>query len=134
MMKDIYLVHDELETHWVRQHFLESSGYKVTTFTSGEDCLNAVADQKPDLILMDVLIEGRNGFEVCRQVRREHAAEDLPVVLCSEIYRSRLFQDEAMNVGAQRYVLKPCRLDELVQIVSEILGVDVVTVEPDAAA
>jgi CheY-like chemotaxis protein len=133
-MKQIYLVHDELETPWVRQHFLESSGYQVTAFKSGVECRNALAEKKPDLVLMDVLIEGRNGFEVCRQIRREISAEDLPIVLCSEIYRSRLFQDEAINAGAQRYVLKPCRLDELVQIVSEILGVNVVTVEPDAAA
>jgi len=131
-MREIFLVHDELESHWVRQHFLESSGYKVTPFESGEECISALATRKPDLILMDVLIQGRNGFEICKQIRRETAAEELPIVLCSEVYRSRLFQDEAVNVGAQGYVLKPCRLDDLVQIVNATLGGQ--KAEPGAAA
>ncbi|MCP3917483.1 MAG: response regulator [bacterium] len=133
-MREIFLVHDELETHWIRQHFLESSGYRVVALKSGQDCLDAMNDHKPDLILMDILIDGRNGFEICRQIRREFLAEELPIILCSEIYRSRLFQDEAINAGAQRYVLKPCRLDELAHTVHEVLGLDTAGVEPDAAA
>ena len=120
-MKEIYLVHDQLESHWVRQHYLESAGYKVTPFDGGDACLHALSERLPDLVLLDVLIEGRNGFEVCASLRADHSAEELPVVLCSEIYREEAFRLEAERAGAQRYVLKPCPLEELVAIVSGVL-------------
>jgi CheY-like chemotaxis protein len=123
-MKVIYFVHDQLENPFLRQHFLESSGYHVVTMGSGQRCLDLCSERMPSLVLMDVLIEGKNGFEICRAIRKRFAPDELPVILCSEVYRSRLFRDEAISAGAQRYLLKPLRLDELVREVSEVLAVD----------
>jgi len=120
-MKAIYFVHDQLENPFLRQHFLESSGYHVVAMGSGQRCLDLCAERVPSLVLMDVLIEGRNGFEICRALRKRFAPDELPVILCSEVYRSRLFRDEAISAGAQRYLLKPLRLDELVREVSQAL-------------
>ena len=120
-MKTIYFVHDQLEAPFVRQHFLESAGYRVVAMESGERCLELLGSERADLVLMDVLIEGRNGFEVCRRIRKRFSPSELPVILCSEIYRSRLFREEALQAGAQRYLLKPVRLDELVAEVHAVL-------------
>lgn len=122
MQKHILFVHDQLESPYVRQSFLEEAGYRVTAFDSSQDCLEFLQKEKPDVVLMDILIEGRNGFETCRRIRGIHGPLELPVVLCSEIYRSRTFRDEAFSSGAQRYLLKPMPLEDLVGELHSLLA------------
>ncbi len=121
-MKEIFLIHDEQDGPVARQSFLEMAGYKVTLMQSGERCLELLEEAKPALILMDVLLHGRNGFQVCRDIRGLCTAEELPIILCSELYRGRVFRDEAMAAGAQRYLLKPLKLDQLVGHVNNLTG------------
>ena len=121
-MQDIYFVHDHQESPSTRKSFLEMSGYTVTLMKSGAECLEALGKKKPSLVLMDVLIDGPNGFDVCRQIRAHYPARDLPVILTTDIYRSRIYRDEALAAGAQAYVLRPIKVEELVQQVSEVLA------------
>ncbi len=116
----VFFVHDFQESPLTRKHYLEMSGFDVTLLRSGEDCLKAMAVTKPALVLMDVLLEGKNGFEVCREIRKIAGAVELPVVLCTHIYRGRIYRDEAVAVGAQRLVLLPVKLDELVGVIAEL--------------
>jgi len=132
-MREILFVHDRLESPWVRQNFLESAGFKVTPLESAKACLETLVDRTPALILMDVLIEGLNGFELTRRIRRDYPPEDLPIVLCSEIYRSRLFREEAASAGAQDYVLRPCQMDELIEVIQSVLGTEGAGPTVDAA-
>jgi DNA-binding response OmpR family regulator len=121
-MKNILLVHDQQESATPRKSFLEVSGYAVDLVGHGDEVLLRVEAQRPDLVLMDVLLEGPNGFEVCRRLRSKWGPDELPILLSSGIYRSRIYRDEATNAGAQGYILKPCEPDELVREVSEILA------------
>lgn len=120
-MKKIVLVHDQQESATPRKSFLEVSGYGVHLVSNGDQALEEIGNAKPDLVLMDVLLEGRNGFDVCRKLRETWGPDELPVLLSSGIYRSRIYRDEANNAGAQGYILKPCEPDELVREVSQIL-------------
>jgi CheY-like chemotaxis protein len=120
--RHILLVHDQNEAPYVRQSFLEGAGFRVSAVGSSEAALQHIQDARPDAVVMDILIEGLNGFETCRRIRRLHDHQDLPVVLCSEIYRSRAFRDEAFSAGAQRYLLKPLRLEELVGELQALLA------------
>jgi CheY-like chemotaxis protein len=120
-VKEILFVHDQLENPWVRQSCLESAGYRVRAFARGDECLHALGERLPELVLIDVLIEGQNGFELCAAIRANHRAEELPVILCSEVYRDELFQAEARRVGAQRYLLKPCSAEALLTAVASVL-------------
>jgi DNA-binding response OmpR family regulator len=74
------------------------------------------------LVLMDVLLEGKNGFDVCRAIRERYTARELPIVLCSHIYRSRIYRDEAAAVGAQKYLLLPMKLDEMLDHVNQLVA------------
>ena len=121
-MKQLFLVHDTHESPWLRQNYLEGAGYRVTAFSGGDECLHALKEARPDLVLLDVLIRGRNGFEVCAAIRADHPAEQLPVILCSEIYHDEVFAAEAERVGAQRLVRKPCPPEELLGSIRELLG------------
>lgn len=119
-MQEILFVHDIQESPLTRKNYLEMAGFQVTLLKNSEDCLKRLGQKKPDLVLMDILLEGKNGFDTCRAIREIITPEELPIVLCSHIYRSRLYRDEAMTVGAQRYLLLPMKSDELLKNVMEL--------------
>jgi DNA-binding response OmpR family regulator len=121
-MKKIVLVHDHQEAATPRKSFLEVSGYNVQLIGNGDDAFEEIDEDLPDLVLIDVLLEGLNGFDLCRKLREKWGPDDLPVLLSSGIYRSRIYRDEASNAGAQGYILKPCEPDELVREVSQALA------------
>ena len=121
-MEEIFYVPDQQESPSVRKHFLEMSGYKVVQFASGAEVLEALEARTPALVLLDVLIEGANGFDVCRTIRNRRPAAEFPIVLTSGVYHSRLYRDEALAAGAQSYVIRPIDPDDLVKIVNEVLA------------
>jgi len=121
-MKKIFLVHDEQENPATRASFLEMSGYQVELMQSADECLQRIGAEEPDVVIMDVLLKGRTGFELCRQLRITYGPEELPIILMSMIYRARQFREEAMACGAQHYFLRPMKLDELVLAVNLLTG------------
>jgi len=123
-MKDIYLVHDDQESPVQRKNFLEMAGYNVTLLQHGEDCLRLVGRNKPSLVLSDVLIHGMTGFELCRRIRDQFSKVELPVILATTIYTLPIFQEEAAAVGAQRYLIKPIKLNELLAHITRLASSD----------
>lgn len=91
---------------------LEAAGYEVLIATSGEDALEAVADLVPDLILLDVMMPGIDGFETCRRLKAAEATAQVPIIFLTAL-------DEASDVvvgfevGGADYVVKPFRKEEL---------------------
>ena len=73
------------------------------------------------MILMDVLLEGINGFDACRKIRTLLDPEQMPIILGSHVYRSRVYREEAQAAGAQRYLRYPMDPDELVLAVNEVI-------------
>lgn len=120
-MRNIYLVHDSQESPAPRKNYLEMSGFAVTMCSSARELRACLESKVPDLLMMDVLIEGKNGFALCAELRERHAAKDLPIVLCTRIYRSRIYREEALNAGAQRYLLQPLKHEDVVRHVTELL-------------
>ncbi|MBK7641924.1 MAG: response regulator [Planctomycetes bacterium] len=121
-MSTVYFAHDRQESPTPRKLALELAGYKVTLFTNGVALLEALARELPDAVVLDVLLEGRNGFEICRTLRSKYQPASLPVVLSTAIYRSRAYRDEAESVGAQQYLLRPCEPEELATAVTALVG------------
>ena len=113
-MQTIFLVHDSQESPAARKTNLELAGFEVVLMKSGEEVLKALTKVKPALVLMDVLLDGKTGFDVCRAIRERCSPGEVPVILCSSIYRSRIYRDEANAAGAQRYLLQPMKIEELV--------------------
>ena len=91
---------------------LEAAGYEVLIATSGEDAMEAVAGLVPDLILLDVMMPGIDGFETCRWLKAHETTADVPIIFLTAL-------DEAANVvegfdaGGADYVVKPFRKEEL---------------------
>jgi len=119
-MQEILFVHDFQESPVTRKNYLEMSGFQVTLLKNGEECLKRLGQKKPALVLMDILLEGKNGFDSCRAIREIVTPDEVPIILCSHIYRSRLYRDEALAVGAQRYLLLPMKPEELLKQLIEL--------------
>ena len=117
-MKEIVLVHDAAESPWQRRYCLERAGYDVTTLSNSEALLERLREYgAPALLVIDVLVDGLNGFELCRRVRACFDAAELPIVLGSDVYSADVFRAEAERAGAQEYLTSPRDLDQLLDAV-----------------
>jgi twitching motility two-component system response regulator PilH len=121
-MREIYCVLDEQESPDMRRHCLELFGYQVRSFRTGTECLVQLEERKPALVILDVLIQGENGFEICRAIRDRFSGTELPIIVCSTIYRDERFHRAAIDAGAQRFVLRPIDADDLVEIVHDVVS------------
>jgi twitching motility two-component system response regulator PilH len=92
-----------------RQHLsnmLSKSGFKVSTAESAEDALVKVKQARPDLVLMDVVMPGQNGFQATRALTRDESTKDIPVILCTS-KGQETDKVWGMRQGARDYVVKP---------------------------
>ena len=94
-------------------HVLEPQGYEVLAVSSGKDALKLAERAKPDLILLDVMMPGHDGFHVCRTLKAEEATRDIPVIFIT----SRQETASVLNGfrrGAVDYIVKPFQAEEVV--------------------
>jgi two-component system sensor histidine kinase ChiS len=117
-MSQIFLVHDQQASPAARRSALERAGWRVRTTRDGLECLAWLRHEKPELVVLDVLLEGKNGFDLCRMIRDRYTAQELPVVMGCHVYQDREHEAEARAAGAQHYLMLPAALDELVQVVA----------------
>jgi twitching motility two-component system response regulator PilH len=100
------------ELHFLSE-LLHKRGYSVRTAASGEEALKKLADDKPDLILMDVVMPGQNGFQLTRSITRDPRYADVPVIMCTSKSQEtdRVW---GMRQGAKDYIVKPVQPEELI--------------------
>ncbi|MEZ0325495.1 MAG: response regulator transcription factor [Fimbriimonas sp.] len=111
------------ERHIVRliQVNLERQGYQVVTAFDGKEGLEKVRAEKPNLLVLDVMMPYMDGFEVLKNLRREPETEDLPVIMLTAKAQDKdVF--EGYHYGADMYLTKPFNPMELVTFVKRILG------------
>lgn len=120
-MKRILFVHDTQEDPKLRSSYLESRGYLVECVPSGEFALAAIERDVPAITVIDVLLDGPDGFSVCRAIRERVKPDEMPILMCSGIYRSRVYKDAARDAGAQTYLVRPFALDQLVDQIETLL-------------
>jgi|SRR6185503_14942189 len=129
-MRTILFAHDQQESPDARKHFLELAGYVVQlcpSFAALEAALQK--GPPPSLVLLDTLMEGKNGFDAAQAISERMPERSFPIVLCSQIYRPRPFREEALKCGAQDYLLLPMPPDEFLRRVNQAIGY---FVPPDA--
>ena len=99
---------------------LTMKGYAASSAVNGEDALAMIAAQPPDLVLLDIMMPGLSGYEVCRRLRADPATALLPVVLCTSLDA----QQERVNgieAGADDFLSKPINLKEFVETVRRVV-------------
>jgi two-component system KDP operon response regulator KdpE len=105
----ILVVDDEREILRALRRSLTTHGYTVFTANSGEEAVDVVTKQRPDLLLLDLLLPGMSGLEVCRQVR---AVSNMPIIVLS-VKDAERDKVEALDLGADDYVAKPFGMGEV---------------------
>jgi twitching motility two-component system response regulator PilH len=112
-IEKILLVDDsKTELHFLTE-LLTKRGYKVRTAENAEEAMKRLAEEKPDLILMDVVMPGQNGFQLTRSITRDPLYADLPVIMCTS-KNQETDKVWGMRQGARDYVVKPVDPDELI--------------------
>jgi len=92
---------------------LGKRGYQVRTAENGDVAMQRLAEDKPDLILMDVVMPGQNGFQLTRAITRDPRFSDVPVIMCTS-KNQETDKVWGMRQGARDYIVKPVNTDELV--------------------
>ncbi len=102
----ILLVDDEQTNLEVLQAILAPAGYKLITALSGPDALDRLAHEPPDLILLDLLMPGLNGFDVCRQIKAEAKWRPIPVIVLTGLGEAESYV-QALDCGVDDFMTKP---------------------------
>ena len=113
--KVILLVEDEERILRFMNISLRAAGYRVLTATTGEQALDLVQSQKPDMMLLDIFLPGMNGLDALRKLR---TFSQLPVIVISA--RDSL-GPQALEFGANEFITKPFKPDDLIQRIRAIL-------------
>ena len=92
---------------------LGKRGYTVRTAENGEEAMRRLAEEKPDLILMDVVMPGQNGFQLTRAITRDPRFVGVPVIMCTS-KNQETDKVWGMRQGARDYIVKPVNADELI--------------------
>ena len=111
-IKKILLVDDsKTELHHLSE-ILGKRGYSVRTAENGEEAMHRLAEETPDLILMDVVMPGQNGFQLTRSITRDPRYASVPVIMCTS-KNQETDKVWGMRQGARDYIVKPVDADEL---------------------
>ncbi len=111
--RTVLVVDDEPINIQLLQRKLEWDGIRVLTADNGQDCLDQAKAERPDLILLDVMMPGMDGFEVCQKLRDEEATKAIPVIFVTA-HNSKQGKLEGLEAGAVDYITKPIDLDETI--------------------
>ena len=112
-IQKILLVDDsKTELHYLTE-LLTKRGYAIRTAENGEDAMRRLGEETPDLILMDVVMPGQNGFQLTRAITRDPRFTNVPVIMCTS-KNQETDKVWGMRQGARDYIVKPVDADELV--------------------
>jgi DNA-binding response OmpR family regulator len=102
------------------EFLLKQAGFRVRTVSDGEAALAAIAQDPPDLILLDVMIPGRDGFAVCQAIRGNPAWRDIRIVMLTA-KGGEIQREKGLSLGADEYVTKPFSTRDLVERIRRML-------------
>jgi twitching motility two-component system response regulator PilH len=120
-MAHILIVDDSPTEIHVCKTILEKNGHRVTTAQSGEEGVEVAKKVLPDLILMDVVMPGLNGFQATRQLSNEPSTSGIPVVVVTT-KDQETDKVWAMRQGAKDYIVKPVKEKDLLDRVKALVG------------
>lgn len=113
-VKKVLVVDDSSTDLKNLQQIVSDAGYTVLTASNGEEAINVAKSDQPDAVLMDVIMDGMNGFQACRAITSDDNTKDIPVVLVSSKGEKadRIWGEEQ---GACGYITKPYTSDQIVE-------------------
>ena len=120
-MSQILLVEDSRAEAEKLTRYLKNQGLSVLGVSSGEEAELRVKQEKPALILLDVILPGQSGFELCRKLKANPETKKIPVIICSTKDKE-IDKTWANMSGADAYLTKPVNEKALQQTISQLIG------------
>ena len=120
MTRKVLVVDDEPNIVLSLKFLISQQGYEVRTAGGGEEALKALAEQVPDLVLLDVMMPKPDGYEVCQKIRATPEWKDIPVIMLTAKGRD-VEKQKGFAMGADDYITKPFSTQELVVKVREMI-------------
>ena len=120
MSKKIFIVEDEPDLRDTLQFNFENEGFTVKSFSNGESFLEAINDDKPNLVILDLMLPGISGLDVCRELRTKENHENIAVVMLTA-KSEEIDRIVGFELGADDYVTKPFSVRELILRVKVLL-------------
>ena len=121
MQRTVLIIEDEKLIIVSTQMVLEAAGFRVESAINGEDGITSARAEKPDLILLDIMMPGIDGWETLTRLKRDADTSTIPVVIFTAREHSRGHQKSA-EMGAAGYFRKPFEPDELIELVEKHVG------------
>lgn len=118
--KRILVVDDESELVEMIKFRLEAGGYNVITAYNGQDALDKARSEKPDLIILDLMLPRIDGYKVCRMLKFDEKYRHIPIILFTA-RAQETDRDMGKEVGADAYIVKPFEPQELMGKIVELL-------------
>ena len=118
-IRKILIVDDSPTERHLLANILTKGGYQVGIAECGEDALRMTKEVMPDLVLMDIVMPGINGFQATRMITKDQATRHIPIIICSS---KSLETDKiwGLRQGAKDYIVKPIIADELLQKITKL--------------
>jgi len=121
MARKILVIEDDPATLRLVDYSLKQEGYEVITAANGLDGIRKAMGESPDLVILDVMLPGLDGFEICYRLRAEPATAKLPILMFSA-KAQEIDKDTGMRVGADDYLTKPSAPADIVSHVAKLLA------------
>jgi DNA-binding response OmpR family regulator len=116
------VVDDSSLAREVIAQYLHQSGFHVLTASSGEEAIEQIHKYKPSIIILDVVLPGRSGFALCRDLKMTAETNNIPIILCSN-KKTNVDRFWGLKQGADAYLFKPVVEEELLRTVKNCLNV-----------
>jgi DNA-binding response OmpR family regulator len=122
MAKKILIVEDDAVMREAVGEYMKEEGFEIVYASDGEEGVNLAKEKIPDLILLDIILPKKDGYEVIKDIKADEKAKKIPIVLLTNL-GSLSDVDKAINMGATTYLVKAdYKLEEVAKKVKEILG------------
>jgi DNA-binding response OmpR family regulator len=119
--KKILIVEDDPSFSRAINHIIQKEGYDVITASNGMAGLRMAKGENPDLLILDVMLPGLDGFEICSQLRQDPLTEKLPIIMLSA-KGQEIDKTTGLKVGANEYLTKPVDRALLLEKITSLLG------------
>jgi len=121
MAKYILIVDDAPNIVLSLEFLMKKEGYDVLSVSNGEEAMAAIQEKIPDLILLDVMMPRKDGYEVCQELRANPAWENIKIIMLTAKGRD-VEREKGLALGADDYITKPFATQELVEKVKNLLS------------
>ncbi len=120
-MKTVLIVDDNIKNLDLFKDFVESWGYETVTAQQGKDAISLAERYLPDIILLDVMLPGMSGYEVCRELKEHTKTQHIPVVMIT-VLNDIADRIHGYKIGADQFLVKPVDYNELHAILDSLFG------------